>query len=615
MDPIKLWRIYGAKLKERFAKDRSAKAFRDVDSLPEVFIYRPNPSFTDWIIRSYIRDGIHMVEDIPSRVYPALASYDLLMRNKARAELIVKAEEAKDLIATAESRWVNPKRVGDINRFCGIAGCRLVKKQLSEEKREMIAKQHPEYLQQLEQRVPGLSDFIDEYKYLVQKAEAEIETSEEDKKALIYEDATCKMYHPQTEAQSCRLGRGTRWCTAARDQNMFEEYDKAGNIYIIVPKIRNYPKEKYQIHHATGSFMDDKDEEVQFEVLLSRFPGAIDYVIKPLTKTRSNGNELFVYDVTNEEEEKDYRSLIFYLPQEKRVCSIHEVVELELVKILLVYPSDPAITLYRIGESDYCHTADNTAYFILKKEFGKEILIQGQKAIYYDFMDVMHIRGNGMIFHLLEQDMYITDHEAIDRGIVKPYATGVNFYALSDNTFYFYLGVGLHNVIHSYYERLMDLEEYKAAWAFLFSPEGLPIFNDFFSTCNTNSSKDIERDLQNYLSFIHKLIINCKFYITGYGYNRVDFLCHYYTQRILYFFRGQVFDIHHPPTELKSVLRMNIETELVKSKQANGIIKANYHAQVFNFPIYVSWNKDLTFVEGNIVVLAGTSRKKTLSLN
>ena len=57
---------------------------------------------------------------------------------------------------------------------------------------------------------------------------------------------------------SCELGSGTDWCTATGNtDNFFQDYISKGDIYIIISK--SNPKEKYQFHYETDSFMDSDD--------------------------------------------------------------------------------------------------------------------------------------------------------------------------------------------------------------------------------------------------------------------------------------------------------------------------------------------------------------------
>ena len=60
---------------------------------------------------------------------------------------------------------------------------------------------------------------------------------------------------------SCELGSGTDWCTATgKTDNFFQDYISKGDIYIIISK--SNPKEKYQFHYETDSFMDRDDRGI-----------------------------------------------------------------------------------------------------------------------------------------------------------------------------------------------------------------------------------------------------------------------------------------------------------------------------------------------------------------
>ena len=60
---------------------------------------------------------------------------------------------------------------------------------------------------------------------------------------------------------SCELGSGTQWCTATgRTSSYYEQYIESGDLYVIISK--SDPKEKYQFHYATNSFMDKTDMSI-----------------------------------------------------------------------------------------------------------------------------------------------------------------------------------------------------------------------------------------------------------------------------------------------------------------------------------------------------------------
>jgi hypothetical protein len=81
---------------------------------------------------------------------------------------------------------------------------------------------------------------------------------------LVYEDNDWEVWVPKTYAASCKLGQGTSWCTASTEtSDYFDEYTDDGQLYININK--HNPKEKYQFHFETESFMDKEDEEIDIE--------------------------------------------------------------------------------------------------------------------------------------------------------------------------------------------------------------------------------------------------------------------------------------------------------------------------------------------------------------
>lgn len=79
--------------------------------------------------------------------------------------------------------------------------------------------------------------------------------------ALIYEDSDWEIWIPETYAASCKLGQGSKWCTASTETSeYFDDYSKDGGLYIILNKYNE--KEKYQFHIESDSYMDINDEEI-----------------------------------------------------------------------------------------------------------------------------------------------------------------------------------------------------------------------------------------------------------------------------------------------------------------------------------------------------------------
>lgn len=69
-----------------------------------------------------------------------------------------------------------------------------------------------------------------------------------------------KVYQPTTKQAACFYGKGTRWCTAALNDNKFEQYRTQGPIYIIMAG-----KRKFQFHLETDQFMDEQDQAITWE--------------------------------------------------------------------------------------------------------------------------------------------------------------------------------------------------------------------------------------------------------------------------------------------------------------------------------------------------------------
>jgi hypothetical protein len=66
------------------------------------------------------------------------------------------------------------------------------------------------------------------------------------------------------------VGSGTRWCTAGKECQMFDQHTKQGPLYVWIDKhykLRKGKSKKYQFHFETGQFMDEKDNRIDKELL------------------------------------------------------------------------------------------------------------------------------------------------------------------------------------------------------------------------------------------------------------------------------------------------------------------------------------------------------------
>ena len=241
MKPERVWNKYKTALTKKLSTDSTVPKMDDFSTMQTFQNADPtsNKVYLDWIVNSYVNDGIKRYEDLMSRVLPALKDYDYLKKSKKLTRVPGKGKAFLD-----ETNILN---------FCGLAGCQKGKF-----------------------RQPGLEDLIEKHAEELAFRRTQLQETEEIKqeRKTIFESQNVKIIQPLTEAAACHYGRGTRWCTAATvGENLFESYNKEGPLYILIPTKANYPGEKYQLQFETDQYMDEKDELVSLEVyIITRFP-------------------------------------------------------------------------------------------------------------------------------------------------------------------------------------------------------------------------------------------------------------------------------------------------------------------------------------------------------
>ena len=134
---------------------------------------------------------------------------------------------------------------------------------------------YTKYKNQIEEKdinkIKSLPDLYGQVKDIMKSLETEegtesLKSSKEKTKEIkkqaekYYEDEKWLIIIPKTKEASCLYGKGTQWCTAADvSENMFDEYNDQGPLYIMIHKPTN---EKYQYHAETESFMDAEDADI-----------------------------------------------------------------------------------------------------------------------------------------------------------------------------------------------------------------------------------------------------------------------------------------------------------------------------------------------------------------
>jgi hypothetical protein len=204
--------VYGNQLKPRIETDHSAP--KNLYQIIQKFINADptaNKKYVQWVIRTYLKSGIRYTEDL-GRTNTALILFD---KNKIKLHI--------------EQR--------DINKI---------------------------------KSLPDLETLVEPFEETKSGKEIkkEISATIKTQTKLIYDGAEGKISVPLTQEASMFWGQGTKWCTAAAKSNMFNYYNKDGNLYIIL--MNN--GEKYQFHLQSGQLMDVRDDEVDFEEFNKKYP-------------------------------------------------------------------------------------------------------------------------------------------------------------------------------------------------------------------------------------------------------------------------------------------------------------------------------------------------------
>ena len=163
--------------------------------------------YTKWVpdINGY---GINKFEDIASRAIPGLLEYKVLLRKP-------------NLQPALPFRDIN--QIKSLNQLESILD-RYKKEDITTESPEVIAKEQK----------------------FIKSGEARV----------IYNDAHVSVVVPKTEEASCFFGRGTKWCTAAKNNNMFADYNGKGQLYRITNekrrRIQSINRKSYKISIRNG---------------------------------------------------------------------------------------------------------------------------------------------------------------------------------------------------------------------------------------------------------------------------------------------------------------------------------------------------------------------------
>lgn len=194
----------------------------------------------------------------------------------------------------------------------------------------------------------SFSDFLDigdslkDQKSGKEQSQSEAQEFFNSGQAQIYaDDSKVKIIIPKTKEASIYFGRGTRWCTAGSNYNMFDSYNSKGPLYIIMFKGQN---KKWQFHFDDEgmTLMDERDDPIPYEdsdlfdVLIKYFPHQIEkYNI-------TDRFSFMVYQIDNIQSDKEWNSISNEV--KSRVKSTKD-----LVKLVSKYPK----TITMLWDSQY----------------------------------------------------------------------------------------------------------------------------------------------------------------------------------------------------------------------------------------------------------------------
>ena len=89
---------------------------------------------------------------------------------------------------------------------------------------------------------------------------------------LVHQDDELRIIWVKDETAAKFWGQGTQWCTAAKNNNMFEQYNKKGPLFVIIPSHPQHIGDKYQFHFETGQFMDPTDTPLDLWSWVKTYP-------------------------------------------------------------------------------------------------------------------------------------------------------------------------------------------------------------------------------------------------------------------------------------------------------------------------------------------------------
>ena len=217
--------------------------------------------FKDWSAISELGDLRAYIKDLTSPPYykaienPAVMSDIMAMIEKGDP---TKNKQYSQWLARMYSKNIIPLEDIQSKMFDALTKFHTLKlkKQIKPQHADLTQMKRPVDLLQ------AMADYEDPEEQVVDKGQS----------AEIYADSSIRVIVPKDETAACYYGQGTRWCTAAKNNNMFKQYHKSGDMYIVLPKNPKHQGEKYQLHLHTKQFMDEEDRPIDLYKFVQDYP-------------------------------------------------------------------------------------------------------------------------------------------------------------------------------------------------------------------------------------------------------------------------------------------------------------------------------------------------------
>jgi hypothetical protein len=176
----------------------------------------------------------------------------------------IKTKSNKDNIDLFITLYLNND--SDINTFTSAFNSAIEKFDYlkNKKKNDNIIKNSFTSLIELNQYIESKTTDLEDYYW-----QKEIEEKGKDQVIIVFKSDKVTIYNPTDINGSCYYGKKTNWCTAAKDDNKFDDYNEWGPLYII--QSNKKPKDKYQLHLNPFELKDHNQTDITIENLKNHF--------------------------------------------------------------------------------------------------------------------------------------------------------------------------------------------------------------------------------------------------------------------------------------------------------------------------------------------------------